>query len=47
MANKKLLKPYQKPKIKSSKIKAISFYSRAFTRSAANNEYLLADLTPF
>ena len=42
MPASKTLRPYQKPKIKSSKIKAISFYNRALTRRAENSEYLLA-----
>ncbi len=44
MINKKLSKPYQKPKIKSSKTKAISLYNRTLTRRAENSEYMLAGM---
>ncbi len=38
----KTKKRYQKPKIKSSKIKTISLYGRTRIRSAADAEMLLA-----
>ncbi len=34
--------PYQKPKIKSSKIKTISFYNRGSIKSPDEIEFLLA-----
>ena len=34
--------PYQKPRIKSSKIKTISFFNQQTMRSSADIEYLLA-----
>jgi hypothetical protein len=39
---KKKQAPYQKPKIKSSKIKTISFFNHHTLRSAADVELLLA-----
>lgn len=39
---KKRLQKYEKPKIKSSKIKSISFYGRNALRQPADAEYLLA-----
>jgi len=42
MKNKQ--RPYQKPRLKSSKIKTISFYGRRAARTPAEIEFLLAEV---
>jgi len=42
MPNKKALRKYQKPLLKSSTIKTISLYSKRSLRNAADSEALMA-----